>query len=116
MTSPQWTDEVERLVYGAISRGPDNLEYAPDRRQLTHDILTRLAEGGALRHPDDAALEEFAVRVDVPHPRRDGEKEGQILTHFGDEKSRRCREMWHGWTPMRRTVTPWEPWKSEVKP
>jgi hypothetical protein len=54
--------------------------------------------------------EEWGIRVDVEHPSR-SEKVGDIMTHLGEEKSRRCREFWHGWTPVLRTVTheatPW---------
>ena len=47
--------------------------------------------------------ERWAIRVDTPHPRR-SERLGDLMTHLGEEKSRRCREVWAGWTPVRRTV------------
>ena len=48
---------------------------------------------------------QWGVRVDVVHPRRK-EKVGDVMTHLGEEKSRRCREFWHGWTPVCREVQP----------
>lgn len=69
-------------------------------------VLTALADAGLLLPPGGETRVEWAVRVDVPVPGRK-EHPGDIMTHLGEEKSRRCREVWEGWTPLRRSVTSW---------
>jgi hypothetical protein len=58
---------------------------------------------------DEGVTIEWGIRVDVPHPRR-SEKAGEIMTHFDEQKSRRCKEIWDGWTPVsrRRWTSEWE--------
>jgi hypothetical protein len=56
---------------------------------------------------------EYAIRVDVPHPRRT-EKPGDLITNIAPETARRCREIWHGWTPVQRTTSPWTPTTEEA--
>lgn len=77
---------------------------------LARAALRALAEAGRLLPAGLKITEEIAVSVDVAHPRR-SEKVGDILTHLGDEKSRRAKEVWHGWTPVKRFTasTPWVP-------
>jgi hypothetical protein len=72
---------------------------------------------------------EYGVRVDAVHPLR-REKVGTVMTHFGEQKSRMCHDIWDGWTPVKRTVLPavhgrWEaldeaerlvsPWKRDAE-
>jgi hypothetical protein len=83
-----------RLNYG---RESDTANWAELRQRGA--IPLGPAPGGKTR-------EEFAVRVDEVHPRRYEDK-GDLMTHLGEEKSRHCREIWPGWTPMVRTVTSW---------
>lgn len=58
---------------------------------------------------------EWAVRVNVPHPKR-SEQTGDIITHFGEEKSRHANEVWEGWTPVYRRVTEWREPKPHQEP
>lgn len=66
-------------------------------RDVARQVLTAaLAHRGILRT-------QLGVRVDRPHPAR-AEKAGTVITHFPDENARRCRQVWSGWTLVRRTV------------
>jgi hypothetical protein len=63
---------------------------------------------------------QWAIRVDEPVRGRK-EKRGDIMTHFDEEKSRRCREVWRGWSPVHREVTTYpdgsvltRPWRDAV--
>lgn len=58
---------------------------------------------------------EWAVRVDVPHPRR-AERAGDIITHFGNDKAKHANEVWEGWTPVYRRVTGWREPKPHQEP
>ncbi|MFI2663708.1 hypothetical protein [Micromonospora carbonacea] len=63
---------------------------------------------GAGLHCGPAPNVEYAIRVDTPHPRRE-EKTGDIITTGDTEVKLRARDIWHGWTPVQRTVTAWTP-------
>jgi hypothetical protein len=112
MSDERWTDETETLVEDILDRFVVGSGYmaapfmANDRDNATEQILTRLADAGLLLPPGGEVREEWAVRVDEPVSGR-SEVRGAIVTHFGEEKSRRCREVWAGWTPLNRTVTTW---------
>jgi len=95
MSDQRWTAATLELV---ASRGVGSCAAA--------DILDALYEIGLLLTPGFTCSEEWAIRVDEPHPSR-YEKRGDVMTHLGDEKSRRCREVWHGWTPLSRGITTW---------
>lgn len=49
---------------------------------------------------------EWAVRVDIPHPKR-SERAGDLITHLHPDVVQVARETWHGWTPVYRRVTEW---------
>jgi hypothetical protein len=57
---------------------------------------------------------EWGILVNEPHPRR-REKAGDVIKLQGPDaetKARRCKEIWAGWSPVRRTIRragPWEP-------
>lgn len=74
---------------------------------VTHEILLGTLAVALMRLAKQT--EEWGVRVDEPHPLRRWESAGDILTHFPDENARRSREVWKGFTPIRRSVGPWEP-------
>lgn len=58
---------------------------------------------------------EWAVRVDVPHPKR-REKAGDVITGLAPETVKAAREVWEGWTPVYRRVTEWREPKPEQVP
>ena len=82
---------LDALPYGSEESVPDAVLLA---------VLLVLEEGETIN---------WGIRVDLPHPRR-SEKAGHVMTHFDEEISRRCREIWDGWTPVRRRrwTGPWE--------
>ena len=129
---PRWTERADEVVHDVLANyvyaeaetvegesPPDRYDHedatADARHDATRAVLAALADAGLLLPPGSETVEWFGVRVDVPHPGR-SQKRGDIMTHFGEEKSLRCREVWHGWTPVRRTtaayVGPW--WEVEV--
>jgi hypothetical protein len=55
---------------------------------------------------------EWAVRVDVAHPKR-SERAGDIMTHLSPEQVQAARDLWEGWTPVYRRVTEWREPKPE---
>jgi hypothetical protein len=59
---------------------------------------------------DESVRYEYAIRVDVPHPLRHEQRAGDVITGIAPATVRRCHEIWHGWTPVRRRVTPYEEW------
>jgi hypothetical protein len=81
-------------------RGADATEIAPV-------ALDALAAAGYVLIPTAGMVEQWGIRVDEAHPQR-SEAVGTVMTHLGEEKSRRCRDIWPGWTPVRRTVSGWE--------
>jgi hypothetical protein len=102
-------DELE-----ALHAGPASF------REDARSVLEFLAARGRLLPPAAKVTDEYAVRVDEVHPARTGERLGWVITHFGQEKSLRAREVWRGWTPVQRRVItsigPWVPVSDEEAP
>jgi len=97
-TDPQWRRPEDVItVWAAPGEAAKLAQLWGDGDGHNPPTARLMPDGGQTR-------EEWAIRVDEPHPRRH-EKAGDLMTHFSAPHSRRCREVWAGWTPMRRTVT-----------
>ena len=95
----------------AGSAATDRVDIAAEKHVGEGEGVTYRYRGCAVSEEQERT-EEWAIRVDVPHPRR-REVAGDYIRHMGEEKSRRCREVWDGWTPVRRWVIPTKvgPWE-----
>jgi hypothetical protein len=111
MGDKQWTDETALLVARVIHDDectPGEPDW-DDVRQARL-VLAALADAGLLLPPGSETKEEWAVRVDEPHPLR-SEKAGDFLVLPGGEAVARLGpRVWSGWVPVRRThhIGPWQ--------
>lgn len=114
MADPRWTPETEELAARRIAavdkhRCDDVDEVWRSYREQASAVMSHLADAGLVLPPGGKTHEEWAVRVDEPHPRR-GEKAGDHLALPGGELiARHGPRIWAGWVPVRRTVHigPW---------
>lgn len=74
----------------------------PDLREQVERLCEAAAELAS-----ELTEVQYGIRVDVAHPHRQ-EKPGDVITHIAEVRTvLRCREVWDGWTPVKRTLGPW---------
>lgn len=79
-----------------------------DCSQIARAVLDHLAAAGRLLSPDAERHEEWGVRVNEPHPRRE-EVVGDVIK-LTEEQARYGPTIWPGWSTVKRTVRAAGPW------
>lgn len=104
----RWTADMADILRGfTMDANPALLPGVRWAADYLHLPLTGRRDPAYTEMDNGDWRQEWAVRVDQQMPARMWELPGTIITHFGAEKSQRCREFWRGWTPMVRTVSSW---------
>jgi hypothetical protein len=109
VSAARWTADTEESIAALLQQYNGVIWRRPDSDNASESILRHLAAEGLLLPPGAETTEQWAVRVDKPHPKRIEKAGDYLLLPGGEQIAKHGPRIWDGWVPVRRNVYigPW---------